>query len=191
MFLRFIMDAGIYFVQQNVLEGGRNCSSRFVRNSRRWFRSAVVSPQARTCSFGCNANANNDANNSSSSADVKPRGNESQDTELTRYGTFKERADTTVECSVCLQQQPAANFHKLVTCPHRFCETCIEKHVSVCISESRVNIPCPLCMKALHPNDIKDILQNPEMNAKYENFMVRRVLLQNPDSRWCTAPNCG
>uniref|UniRef100_A0A1B0DD46 RBR-type E3 ubiquitin transferase n=1 Tax=Phlebotomus papatasi TaxID=29031 RepID=A0A1B0DD46_PHLPP len=51
---------------------------------------------------------------------------------------------------------------------------------------------CPLCLEAMHPSDIQKLLQNhPSIMSKYEDFMVRRVLLADPDSRWCPAPDCG
>ena len=55
-----------------------------------------------------------------------------------------------------------------------------------------VNLPaCPQCSESMHPSDIQAVLQSlPSIMAKYEDFMVRRVLLSDPDSRWCPAPNC-
>ena len=54
-----------------------------------------------------------------------------------------------------------------------------------------VIIACPQCTDPLHPNDIQTLLiNNIDIVAKYEDFMVRRVLLTDPDSRWCPAPDC-
>lgn len=38
--------------------------------------------------------------------------------------------------------------------------------------------------------DIKQILDNEFIYEKYEDFMVRRVLAADPDTRWCPAPDC-
>lgn len=39
--------------------------------------------------------------------------------------------------------------------------------------------------------DIRRVLsERPTMFEKYESFMVRRVLLMDPDTRWCPAPDC-
>lgn len=39
--------------------------------------------------------------------------------------------------------------------------------------------------------DIREILsERPDIYDKYESFMVRRVLLMDPDTRWCPAPDC-
>lgn len=43
----------------------------------------------------------------------------------------------------------------------------------------------------MHPSDIQTLLKShPTVISKYEDFMVRRVLLADPDSRWCPAPDC-
>ena len=39
--------------------------------------------------------------------------------------------------------------------------------------------------------DIRIILNNESLLEKYEDFMLRRVLAADPDSRWCPAPDCG
>ncbi|CAG2066513.1 unnamed protein product [Timema podura] len=58
------------------------------------------------------------------------------------------------------------------------------------ISESRVGIACPECSEPMHPNDIRMILNDKTQYEKYEDFMVRRVLAVDPDTRWCPAPDC-
>ena len=34
------------------------------------------------------------------------------------------------------------------------------------------------------------ILNDKSLYDKYEDFMVRRVLAVDPDTRWCPAPDC-
>lgn len=38
--------------------------------------------------------------------------------------------------------------------------------------------------------DIRMILNDKSQFEKYEDFMVRRVLAVDPDTRWCPAPDC-
>lgn len=38
--------------------------------------------------------------------------------------------------------------------------------------------------------DIRMILNDKTQFEKYEDFMVRRVLAVDPDTRWCPAPDC-
>ena len=59
------------------------------------------------------------------------------------------------------------------------------------ISESRTNITCPECSEYFYPNEIKSILDDNDIWSKYEEFSLRRILVSDPDCRWCPAPDCG
>ena len=50
--------------------------------------------------------------------------------------------------------------------------------------ESRVNIACPECHEKFHPNEIASILDDQPLMQKYEEFMLRRILVSEPDARW-------
>ncbi len=65
------------------------------------------------------------------------------------------------------------------------------QYVQLEILESRVLISCPECSELLHPNDIYALLADqPNLILKYEAFLLRRVLMADPDTRWCPAPDC-
>ncbi|KAH7954324.1 hypothetical protein HPB49_017624 [Dermacentor silvarum] len=96
-----------------------------------------------------------------------------------------------LECPLCLLEAPAEAFPRLASCTHRACADCLRQYLRVEISESRVNIACPACSEPMHPSDIRRLLQDELMVAKYESFMLRRVLVTEPDARWCPAPDCG
>lgn len=95
------------------------------------------------------------------------------------------------ECPLCLIDRPVEDFPEIMTCHHRSCSTCLQTYLKIEITESRINISCPECTEKYHPNDIQSILQNRNLMDKYEDFMVRRVLVSDPDVRWCPAPDCG
>ncbi|XP_034250678.1 E3 ubiquitin-protein ligase RNF19B-like isoform X2 [Thrips palmi] len=95
-----------------------------------------------------------------------------------------------IVCPLCLNDQPSQNYPELLTCAHRSCYDCFQKYLRVEISESRVNIACPECTAPMHPSDIRMILNDNVIFEKYEDFMVRRVLACDPDTRWCPAPDC-
>uniref|UniRef100_A0A1B6DLX9 RBR-type E3 ubiquitin transferase n=1 Tax=Clastoptera arizonana TaxID=38151 RepID=A0A1B6DLX9_9HEMI len=95
-----------------------------------------------------------------------------------------------VECQVCLVELPAECFPRLSTCSHRSCYDCFQLYLRIEISEARIGIACPECSEPMHPNDIRMILNNKLLYEKYEDFMVRRVLAVDPDTRWCPAPDC-
>ncbi|KAG0425908.1 hypothetical protein HPB47_026975 [Ixodes persulcatus] len=96
-----------------------------------------------------------------------------------------------LECPLCLLELPGDCFPQLSSCPHRACCDCLRQYLRIEISESRVNISCPECTEPIHPNDIRSLLDDEVMVAKYERFMLRRILVTEPDARWCPAPDCG
>ena len=95
------------------------------------------------------------------------------------------------ECPLCLLELPVEFFPNMSTCNHRACYDCLQQYLKIEISESRVMITCPECTELIHPNDIRMILNDEEFTCKYEKFMLRRVLVAEPDARWCPAPDCG
>ncbi|CAH1131439.1 unnamed protein product [Ceutorhynchus assimilis] len=95
-----------------------------------------------------------------------------------------------MECPLCFGEALFEDFCELAACGHRACVTCFRQYLRVEITESRVCISCPECLEPMHPNEIKSILNNPALFEKYEDFMVRRVLAVDPDTRWCPAPDC-
>ncbi|XP_029346307.1 E3 ubiquitin-protein ligase RNF19A isoform X2 [Acyrthosiphon pisum] len=98
--------------------------------------------------------------------------------------------DGLLECPLCLAKFDENYFAKLSTCNHRSCFDCFQQYLRIEICESRVNITCPECTEAMHPNDIQSVLNNLALYEKYEDFMVRRVLAVDPDTRYCPSPDC-
>lgn len=79
----------------------------------------------------------------------------------------------------------------MFSCKHTACRVCLESYLTIEITESRTDIACPQCAEPMNPSDIQLLLKaHPNVISKYEDFMVRRVLLADPDSRWCPAPDC-
>ena len=115
---------------------------------------------------------------------------------LTHYGPGhnvdrRKSKDGSRECPLCLIEHPSDKFPEISTCYHRSCMNCLQMYLRIEITESRVNIACPECSEKFHPNDIKEIVGDLVLMSKYEDFMVRRVLVADPDARWCPAPDCG
>ncbi|VDM08049.1 unnamed protein product [Wuchereria bancrofti] len=95
------------------------------------------------------------------------------------------------ECPLCFIRQPSANFPRLSCCNHRSCKNCLVQYLQVEIMESRVQLTCPECNELLHPTDIYSLMAHcPDLIKKYETFSLRRVLMMDPDTRWCPAPDC-
>uniref|UniRef100_A0A8C9QWN1 RBR-type E3 ubiquitin transferase n=1 Tax=Scleropages formosus TaxID=113540 RepID=A0A8C9QWN1_SCLFO len=96
-----------------------------------------------------------------------------------------------LECPLCLLRHTRERFPEIMTCPHRSCADCLRQYLRIEISESRVNISCPECTERFNPHDIRTILADRTLMEKYEEFMLRRWLVADPDCRWCPAPDCG
>jgi E3 ubiquitin-protein ligase RNF19A len=96
-----------------------------------------------------------------------------------------------MECPLCFAELAAEEFWDLAGCGHRACISCLQQYLRVEITESRVCISCPECPEPMHPNEIRSISDDAVLHEKYEDFMVRRVLAIEPDTRWCPAPDCG
>lgn len=95
------------------------------------------------------------------------------------------------ECPLCYGTETAQGFFIMLNCKHFACRNCLESYLTIEIFESRTEIACPQCTESMHPSDISTLLRAfPTVMKKYEDFMVRRVLLSDPDSRWCPAPDC-
>ena len=97
-------------------------------------------------------------------------------------------------CLLCCHDYSPDQFEHLRLCSHSYCRTCLKSYLKLEITEGRVTLNCPQsdCPERIHPSDINRILENqPELIAKYEQFMVRRVLQSITDTRWCPAPDCG
>uniref|UniRef100_A0A3Q3WZD8 RBR-type E3 ubiquitin transferase n=1 Tax=Mola mola TaxID=94237 RepID=A0A3Q3WZD8_MOLML len=96
-----------------------------------------------------------------------------------------------LECPLCLLHHSRESFPDIMTCHHRSCIDCLRQYLRIEISESRVNISCPECSERFNPHDIRMILGDRTLMDKYEEFMLRRWLVADPDCRWCPAPDCG
>lgn len=74
---------------------------------------------------------------------------------------------------------------KPLECGHSSCESCLITYIKTEISESRINITCPECPVLLHPNRIQELLLSNDKHylAKYEEFVIRKVLVTDPDTR--------
>nr|XP_057909130.1 E3 ubiquitin-protein ligase RNF19A-like [Doryrhamphus excisus]XP_057909131.1 E3 ubiquitin-protein ligase RNF19A-like [Doryrhamphus excisus] len=96
-----------------------------------------------------------------------------------------------LECPLCLLHHTKESFPEIMTCHHRSCIDCLRQYLRIEISESRVNISCPECSERFNPHDINMILNDRGLMEKYEEFILRRWLVADPDCRWCPAPDCG
>ncbi|KGL92025.1 E3 ubiquitin-protein ligase RNF19A, partial [Charadrius vociferus] len=94
------------------------------------------------------------------------------------------------ECPLGLLPQPPEAFPALASCAYRSCQACLQQYLRIAVSESRVQAACPHCPAPPHPADVHRLLAEPALRDKYEEFLLRRLLVADPGTRWCPAPDC-
>ncbi|XP_056141593.1 E3 ubiquitin-protein ligase RNF19A-like [Lampris incognitus] len=142
------------------------------------FYSVAGAGVATTAAAASTSSATGPCSSTSSSSSSKGAGGVGAGTEL-------------LECPLCLLRHSRESFPDIMTCHHRSCADCLRQYLRIEISESRVNISCPECSERFNPHDIRMILGDRALMEKYEEFMLRRWLVADPDCRWCPAPDCG
>jgi len=79
-------------------------------------------------------------------------------------------------------------------CNHRYCVDCLGQMIKTLINDGRVQeikCPSPSCPSQIDYNQIKQIVRNEDLFAKYEEYNLKRTLESIPDLRWCPRPGCG
>ena len=95
---------------------------------------------------------------------------------------------------MCFQVYTEETSKLLLNCSHRFCTECLHRYITTYVSEGRANLACPdsSCESKLHPSDVASIVGAQSQHyKKYEEFLLRRCLMADSDTRWCPAPDCG
>ncbi|KAM4904179.1 E3 ubiquitin-protein ligase RNF19B-like isoform 2-T2 [Sylvia borin] len=115
---------------------------------------------------------------------------EPEEPEETRVELPLSEGQALEECPLCLLPQPPEAFPRLASCSHRSCWGCLEQYLCLAVRESRVPVSCPHCPAALLPADVHRLLPEPALRDKYEEFLLRRLLVADPGTRWCPAPDC-
>ncbi|XP_043917419.1 E3 ubiquitin-protein ligase RNF19A-like isoform X2 [Protopterus annectens] len=109
---------------------------------------------------------------------------------ITTMSSSNEQLLDTMECPLCLLNQPWCQFPEVSSCSHRSCLDCLQQYLRIEIMESRVCISCPQCPELFHPSDIQMLLGDKALMEKYEEYLLRRFLVSDPDTRWCPSPDC-
>ncbi|KAJ6661249.1 hypothetical protein lerEdw1_015386 [Lerista edwardsae] len=95
-----------------------------------------------------------------------------------------------LECPLCLLAQSPEALPPLSCCAHRSCLACLQQYWSLELRESRVPLACPHCPAPLPPAEVERLLPEAGLRDKYEECLLRRLLLADPGTRWCPAPDC-
>mmetsp|Transcript_10446 Transcript_10446/g.27118 ORF Transcript_10446/g.27118 Transcript_10446/m.27118 type:complete len:279 (-) Transcript_10446:627-1463(-) len=96
----------------------------------------------------------------------------------------------TSACPICLEDVGDESAYKddafILACGDAFCRACIEKWVTVDLSQGRQTVECPVlsCKRGIEIDDMRNLVPDAQT--------LRRVeLLANPHLRECPHPNCG
>lgn len=95
-------------------------------------------------------------------------------------------------CLICTEESQAAQTYALA-CGHRYCNDCWKSYLELKISSGpecvSARCPAPKCKAKVH-EDAYNALVDPEMFAKYSNFVIKSYVDDNPLVKWCCAPGC-
>lgn len=99
-------------------------------------------------------------------------------------------SETLKECQICFEIHKNNKFFTL-KCNHSACKDCLTTYLRIEITESRTNLKCPFCDVQIYQDDLHSVLKfHPELITKYEEFMIRKVLLsEEPSARFCPLCN--
>mmetsp|Transcript_36709 Transcript_36709/g.59313 ORF Transcript_36709/g.59313 Transcript_36709/m.59313 type:complete len:520 (-) Transcript_36709:770-2329(-) len=92
-------------------------------------------------------------------------------------------------CAICFED----NATLWNPCGHGFCSSCWGQYLTMKIDEGEAkNIVCPAfkCKTKVSDGTIEKMVDK-AVFAKYKSFLARSFVDDNPNVRWCPAPNCG
>lgn len=106
---------------------------------------------------------------------------------MSSYAEFQEERNT-IECPICYQ--PQSSYKTLPECYHNYCTSCLTQYIEYLIDTSQVsNITCPSCGISLLRQTILSSISLPH-RQKYDKFLLREILLDNPYAKFCPQPDC-
>lgn len=97
------------------------------------------------------------------------------------------------ECSCCYDDKLGKDMRAL-QCKHFMCKSCWKRYLEVSIKEGpnclSLTCPAPKC-NVLVNESIVNATVDKEYKQKYQIFLSRSFIDDNPNVLWCPAPNCG
>lgn len=164
--------------------------------SRRLSKQSIRSNDVKKRNSSVNISGNNVNNIEQSSENNNNNNNNKksleQDQENDSTTNLTNSDENLKQCRLCCNDFESSSFYKLSCCTHKFCINCLQTYLNYQITESRISISCPQCTEKMHPIDIYKLCEtyNKKLIEKYEEFMLRRVLVTITDIRFCPAPDC-
>eukprot|EP01113_Clastostelium_recurvatum_P026950 TRINITY_DN3240_c0_g1_i2.p1 TRINITY_DN3240_c0_g1~~TRINITY_DN3240_c0_g1_i2.p1 ORF type:complete len:524 (-),score=137.32 TRINITY_DN3240_c0_g1_i2:50-1435(-) len=98
----------------------------------------------------------------------------------------------TYPCVICFTECKIEEMYTLEECYHRFCFDCLSTHFRTQVGDGQtrtIKCPTPSCKHIVTYQEIKHVV-DPDTFAKYEEFLLRAALGDDPNCRWCPRPGC-
>eukprot|EP00762_Andalucia_godoyi_P000308 ANDGO_03212.mRNA.1 E3 ubiquitin-protein ligase dbl4 len=96
-------------------------------------------------------------------------------------------------CNICFDQKDGSEMCA-VSCNHFFCACCYRGYLESKLNEGPSVIlttcPFPKCTCVVSEDCFRDLMAA-DCVTRYETFLTRSFVDDNPNVRWCPAPNCG
>lgn len=96
-------------------------------------------------------------------------------------------------CMVCFDEKPVYDFFD-APCKHNYCAYCLRMHYRIKTKDGDVlKVSCidPECEREITEQEILRFLENePEMIDKFLKFKKQKLIMLNPNARFCFKPNC-
>ncbi|OMJ91378.1 hypothetical protein SteCoe_6057 [Stentor coeruleus] len=110
---------------------------------------------------------------------------------MASYAEFEDEKVPTENCDICYMPQLDLSLSKtLPQCSHSFCLNCLTQYFQYQIDNGQAhNIQCPHCSTEISRSLIISIL-NTDYIEKYDKFILRNNLVNNPYARLCPQPDC-
>ena len=95
-------------------------------------------------------------------------------------------------CGVCLEDLPESEFF-VAPCNHNYCKTCLQSHYKIKTKDGDVlKLSCidPNCDREILEDEMIHFLTDKELLNKFKKFKRDKLLMLNPNARFCCKPDC-
>jgi len=97
-----------------------------------------------------------------------------------------------VLCLICTEKFPPNETYSL-SCGHRYCNDCWKSFLELKVMEGPAVLlaccPAPKCKVRVHEDAVHKLVK-PDLFEKYQSFLLKSYVDDNPVVKWCPSPGC-